>query len=64
MLDMMKTVELMICLIIYDYLKLMTSESITGNIAEFQALGFQITKLHNFMVENDCACLSFVLVKS
>jgi replicative DNA helicase len=48
------------CLIIYDYLKLMTSESITGNIAEFQALGFQITKLHNFMVENDCACLSFV----
>lgn len=48
------------CLIIYDYLKLMTSKSITNNVAEHQALGFQITQLHNFMVENDCACLSFV----
>jgi replicative DNA helicase len=48
------------CLIIYDYLKLMTSESISNNLAEFQVLGFQITSLHNFCVENDCACLSFV----
>lgn len=48
------------CLIIYDYLKLMSSESISKNVAEYQALGFQITQLHNFMVENDCACLSFV----
>lgn len=48
------------CLIVYDYLKLMTSESISSNLAEFQVLGFQITSLHNFCVENDCACLSFV----
>jgi len=48
------------CLIIYDYLKLMTSDSINNNMAEFQVLGFQITNLHNFCVENDCPCLSFV----
>jgi replicative DNA helicase len=48
------------CLIIYDYLKLMSSDSLNGNMAEFQALGFQITKLHNFCVEYDCPCLSFV----
>lgn len=48
------------CLIVYDYLKLMTSDSISNNLAEFQVLGFQITSLHNFCVENDCACLSFV----
>lgn len=48
------------CLIIYDYLKLMTSNSINNNLAEFQVLGFQITALHNFCVENDCPCLSFV----
>lgn len=48
------------CLIIYDYLKLMTSESINNNLAEFQVLGFQITQLHNFCVEYDVACLSFV----
>jgi replicative DNA helicase len=48
------------CVIIYDYLKLMTSSSINNNLAEFQVLGFQITALHNFCVENDCPCLSFV----
>lgn len=48
------------CVVIYDYLKLMTSTSISNNLAEFQVLGFQITSLHNFVVENDCACLSFV----
>lgn len=48
------------CLIIYDYLKLMTSDSINSNIAEYQALGFQITQLHNFCVEYDVPCLTFV----
>lgn len=47
------------CLIIYDYLKLMSADSLS-NIQEFQALGFQITSLHNFCVEYDCPCLSFV----
>lgn len=48
------------CVIIYDYLKLMSSESITNNIQEYQALGFQITSLHNLCVKLDIPCLSFV----
>lgn len=48
------------CLIIYDYLKLMSSESITQNVAEFQAMGFLITQVHNFCVTYDCPVLSFV----
>ena len=27
---------------------------------EYQALGFQMTELYNFMVKNDCACLAYV----
>ena len=48
------------CLVIYDYLKLMSSSSITNNIQEYQALGFQITALHNLAVKYDFPCLSFV----
>ena len=48
------------CLIIYDYLKLMTSDGVNASMQEYQVLGFQITKLHNFMVKYDCACLAFV----
>jgi len=48
------------CLIIYDYLKLMGSEGISSVMQEYQVLGFQITKLHNFMVKYDVPCLSFV----
>ena len=48
------------CLIIYDYFKLMDSSGLSQNIAEFQAMGFQATKLHNFCVEHDVPCLSFV----
>ncbi len=48
------------CLVVYDYLKLMSSGSITNNIQEYQALGFQITSLHNLSVKYDFACLSFV----
>jgi replicative DNA helicase len=48
------------CLVIYDYLKLMSSGSITNNIQEYQALGFQITNLHNLAVKYDFPCLSFV----
>tara|TARA_R110002020_G_scaffold188926_2_gene387797 strand:+ start:684 stop:2150 length:1467 start_codon:yes stop_codon:yes gene_type:complete len=48
------------CLIVYDYLKLMGSESISSAMQEYQVLGFQITKLHNFMVKYDAPCLSFV----
>jgi|TARA_B100001778_G_scaffold332303_1_gene338341 replicative DNA helicase len=48
------------CLIIYDYLKLMNSSSISNSMQEFQVLGFQITQLHNFTVKYDVPCLSFV----
>lgn len=48
------------CLVVYDYLKLMSSSSITNNIQEYQALGFQITSLHNLTVKYDFPCLAFV----
>ncbi len=48
------------CIIIYDYLKLMNSASISNSMQEFQVLGFQITQLHNFCVKHDVPCLSFV----
>ena len=48
------------CVVIYDYLKLMSSSSINNNIQEFQALGFQITSLHNLSVKYDFACVAFV----
>ena len=48
------------CLVVYDYLKLMSSSGITNNIQEYQALGFQITELHNLTVKYDFPCLSFV----
>jgi len=48
------------CAIIYDYLKLMSSEGINASMQEYQVLGFQITKLHNFCVKYDVPCLSFV----
>lgn len=48
------------CLIVYDYLKLMGSEGISASMQEYQVLGFQITKLHNFVVKYDVACLAFV----
>lgn len=48
------------CLIVYDYLKLMGSEGISAAMQEYQVLGFQITKLHNFTVKYDVPCLAFV----
>lgn len=48
------------CLLIYDYLKLMSGGQINNNMAEFQILGFQITSLHNFCVQYDIPCLALV----
>lgn len=48
------------CLIVYDYLKLTTSEDLGKNTQEYQALGFQMTSLYNAMVKYDCPCLAFV----
>ena len=47
------------CVVIFDYLKLMSSETLTSNLAEYQVLGFMMTGLHNFMVRHDVPCLSF-----
>lgn len=47
------------CLIIYDYFKLMDAGQL-GNLQEYQALGFQIGKLHDFCVKYDVPVHSFV----
>lgn len=49
------------CVIIHDYMKLMSQEGMTASgLAEFQLLGFQITALQNFMVRYNTGCISFV----
>lgn len=47
------------CVVIYDYLKLMSSSAISNNLQEYQVLGFQITSLHNLAVKYDFPCLTF-----
>lgn len=47
------------CLVIYDYFKIMDSADIS-DMAEFQAMGFQISKLTDFCKMYDVPCLSFV----
>lgn len=46
------------CLVLYDYFKLM-DDSILKSIQEYQALGFQISRLSDFCKEFDFACLAF-----
>jgi replicative DNA helicase len=48
------------CVIIYDYIKMMSSEGITKNLQEYQALGFMMTGLHNFALRYKVPILSFV----
>jgi replicative DNA helicase len=49
------------CLIVYDYLKLMTSDAIeAGRLAEHQVLGFMMTRLHNFAVRFKLPVFTFV----
>lgn len=47
------------CLIIYDYFKIMDSGDI-NDMTEYQAMGFQISKLTDFCKAYDLPCLSFV----
>lgn len=47
------------CIVIYDYLKLMFGNDI-AKMAEYQALGFMMTELHNFSVKYNLPILSFV----
>ena len=48
------------CLIIYDYIKSMSSEGISAALQEYQLLGFMMTGLHNFAVKYDIPILSLV----
>ncbi len=49
------------CLVIYDYFKLMSSD-ILKSMEEYQAMGFQISKMADFSKEFDFPVLSFVQV--
>ena len=48
------------CVIIYDYLKIMDSADISGDMKEYQALGFLMTSLHNFAIRYEVPVLAFV----
>ena len=48
------------CVIIYDYLKLMDSAEIKGDMREFQVLGFMMTALHNLALKYEIPVLAFV----
>jgi len=48
------------CVVIYDYLKLMDSSQIKGDMKEFQVLGFMMTSLHNFALRYEVPVLAFV----
>lgn len=45
------------CVLILDYIKMMTQSK---DVREFEALGYQLMKLHDFCVKYDLPCLTFV----
>jgi len=47
------------CVVIYDYFKLMDTNELSKNMAEYQALGFQLQALNAFTKRYDFPCLSF-----
>ena len=46
------------CLIIYDYLKMMSGDGLNDSMKEYQVLGFMTTTLHNFAVRADVPVLT------
>lgn len=48
------------CVIVYDYLKIMDSAEIKGDMKEYQALGFLMTSLHNFAIRYEVPILAFI----
>jgi replicative DNA helicase len=48
------------CVVIYDYIKLMTSDSLSKTIQEYQQLGFMMTGLHNFALKYNIPILAFI----
>jgi replicative DNA helicase len=47
------------CLVVYDYLKLMSSSDLGNNAPEWLVLGSQIMDLHALCVKQDFPCLTF-----
>jgi replicative DNA helicase len=48
------------CLVIYDYIKLQNADQLGDDLKEYQALGFLMTALHNFVARFDIPMLAFV----
>ena len=48
------------CVVVYDYFKIMDGGKITESMKEYQALGFQLSKMVNFCIKNEVPCLAFV----
>lgn len=48
------------CLVIFDYLKLTSSEDISDNMQEYQSLGFMMTTLHGLAIRYNIPILCFV----
>lgn len=48
------------CVLIYDYIKLMSTEGFTKDLSEFQLLGFMMTSLHNFALRYAVPILAFI----
>lgn len=48
------------CVVIYDYLKLMSADGISADMKEYQMLGFMMTTLHNFAMRYQIPVLSFI----
>ena len=48
------------CLIIYDYIKLMSGDGVQAHMQEYQMLGFMMTSLHNFAVRYNLPIFSLV----
>lgn len=45
--------------IIFDYIKVSTSEEIDKGLQEYQKLGFYVSALHNFCAKHNIPCLAF-----
>lgn len=48
------------CVIIYDYLKLMSTDGLSEDMKEYQMLGFMMTTLHNFAIRYNVPILAFM----
>jgi len=47
------------CLVVYDYIKLLSAEGLGSSMQEFQMLGFLVTALKNFQIRYNIPVLAF-----